>query len=218
MARSGEQPINDPCSFSVFLLALSKVSDGKTGELKKSYDWLLRWQRSDGGWVGQIHKERFGWTRSCPWVSHHAVSALYHARNRKHEEALRNGLTFLVWHLGLKSDDGLRHLFYRGHNMIRELVMLSEFDVGMDARPVQVVLRWLRDMYDPVEGCFRYSGKPISQHKFREDGGTPAVLKYRLYHVVEDDWLTYYMTRVAGNIVSRRGATAACSQRPDGRH
>ena len=211
MARSGEQPINDPCSFSVFLLALSKVSDGKTGELKKSYDWLLRWQRSDGGWVGQIHKERFGWTRSCPWVSHHAVSALYHARNRKHEEALRNGLTFLVWHLGLKSDDGLRHLFYRGHNMIRELVMLSEFDIGMDARPVQVVLRWLRDMYVPQEGCFRYRGKPISQHKFRHDGATPAVLKYRVYHIVEDDWLTYYMTRVARNVALEQRPTKACS-------
>ena len=211
MARSGEQPINDPCSFSVFLLALSKVSDGKTGELKKSYDWLLRWQRSDGGWVGQIHKERFGWTRSCPWVSHHAVSALYHARNRKHEEALRNGLTFLVWHLGLKSDDGLRHLFYRGHNMIRELVMLSEFDIGMDARPVQVVLRWLRDMYDPQEGCFRYRGKPISQHKFCHDGATPAVLKYRVYHIVEDHWLTYYMTRVARNVALEQRPTKACS-------
>jgi len=200
LARTGEQPTNEPCTFAVFLLALSKVTDGHTDALKASYGWLLRWQRNDGGWVGQTHKEKHGWTRSCPWVSHHAVSALYHARNRKYETPLRNGLKFLVWHLGLKSDDQLRHLFYRGHNMVKELLMLSEFGIGMDARPVQIVLRWLWDMYDTKEGCFRYNGKPISQHKFREDGATPAVLKYRLYHIVEDDWLTYYMTRIAKNM------------------
>jgi hypothetical protein len=26
------------------------------------------------------------------------------------------------------------------------------------------------------------------------------VAKYRLYHLIEDDWLTYYATRIAANL------------------
>ena len=100
--------------------------------------------------------------------------------------------------------------------MVKELLMLSEFGIGMDARPVRVVLEWLRGMYVQEEGCFRYQGKPISRHKFRQDGATPAVLKYRLYHLVEDDWLTYYMTRVARNMTPGQRPTAASSRQLGG--
>jgi len=33
----------------------------------------------------------------------------------------------------------------------------------------------------------------------REDGASSVVMKYRLFHLIEDDWLTYYMTRIASN-------------------
>jgi hypothetical protein len=172
----------------------------KISPLKKSFGWLLKWQREDGGWVLERHKQKHDWTRSCPWVTHHAVSALYHARHPAYGDPLRRGLEFQLWHLGTKTDDQLRHFFYRGHNIVPELVMFSEVGVGLKSRSLEVVLEWLREMYDPDEAHFRYRGRPISTFSHRRDGATPRVAKYRLYHVIEDDWLTLHLTRVARNL------------------
>lgn len=198
-ALETDNPPNSPCNLSVFLLGLGKVNTGGLGPLKKSYDLLVSWQRSDGGWVHQRHKEEFNWTRSCPWVTHHAAAALYHSQRPEYQDALRKSLKFLVWHLSLKKDHEIRRFFYRGHSMVRELLMFSETGIGMDEHSVRVVLEWLLSMYDSTDGRFRYRGKPISKHTWREDGATAQVLKYRLYHLIKDDWLTYYMTRIAVN-------------------
>jgi len=50
-------------------------------------------------------------------------------------------------------------------------------------------------MYDVETGRFRYSGKPLSKMSRKADGHPSREFKYRLYHVIEDDWLTYYMVR-----------------------
>ena len=42
---------------------------------------------------------------------------------------------------------------------------------------------------------------PLSDFRKHPDGASPQQLKYRLYHVIEDDWLTYYMTRIAKKLV-----------------
>jgi hypothetical protein len=59
-------------------------------------------------------------------------------------------------------------------------------------------------MYRADEGCFRYIGKPISKYSNREDGMDARVAKYRLYHLIEDDWLTYYMTRIGANLLDKQ--------------
>ena len=70
-------------------------------------------------------------------------------------------------------------------------------------------------------GAFRTQEKPISSFvchvsairgEFEEKHGTDywtavakvstPVLRYHLYHLVEDDWLTYYLTRIALNMAS----------------
>ena len=85
-----------------------------------------------------------------------------------------------------------------------ELIMFSETGVGLETHAMNVQLEWLHDMYHPTEGCFRYSGKPISKFSRRLDGTTPRVMKYHLYHIIEDDWLTLHLTRIAKNLNTRR--------------
>jgi len=81
--------------------------------------------------------------------------------------------------------------------------MFSEFHVGLEEKPVQAMLEWLMTMYCPDEGCFKYTGKPISKYSRREDGMDSRVAKYRLYHLIEDDWLTYYATRIGANLIGK---------------
>ncbi len=59
-------------------------------------------------------------------------------------------------------------------------------------------------MYDAEEGCYRYKGKPVSKYLKKEDGIDSAVAKYRFYHLIEDDWLTYLMTKIAANMMVER--------------
>jgi hypothetical protein len=58
-------------------------------------------------------------------------------------------------------------------------------------------------MYCPGEGCFKYTGKPMSKYSRRKDGMDSRVAKYRLYHLIEDDWLTYYATRIGANLIGK---------------
>ncbi|MCK4235267.1 hypothetical protein KAX75_12625 [candidate division WOR-3 bacterium] len=199
--RESEEPENFPCELSVYLVGLGKVGMNRDVRLRKSYDLLICWQREDGGWVNQKHKEERNWTRSCPWVTHYGAAALYHSQIQKYQDPLRKALKFLVWNLSIKKDHKIRGFYYHGHNMVRELLMFSEKGVGMGEHSVQVVLEWLCSMYCPKEGCFRYTGKPTSKFSRRGDGVSPKVARYQLYHVIEDDWLTYYMTRIAANIL-----------------
>ncbi len=75
----------------------------------------------------------------------------------------------------------------------------SEAGVESTQRSVKAILDWLEGMYLPEEAHFRYVGKPVSRMSVREDGASSVVMKYRLFHLIEDDWLTYYMTRIASN-------------------
>lgn len=79
--------------------------------------------------------------------------------------------------------------------------MLSELNVGLKEKAVQTIIEWLMTMYRPDEGYFRYIGKPISKYSRQIDYMDARVAKYRLYHLIEDDWLTYYMTRIVANIL-----------------
>ena len=98
--------------------------------------------------------------------------------------------------------------------------MCSEAGIDMGARPIQAQLQWLRGLYRPDEGMFRAQVEPTSSFTRQisaimgefEDRYGPGywteipkagygVLRYRLYHRVEDDWLTYYLTRIAQNML-----------------
>jgi hypothetical protein len=206
---SDPNPANVPCRMAIQLFGLAKVGMGKDQRLGKSFDLLKRWQREDGGWVQEGHKNGTAapykvWNRSCPWATYFATSALYYCRDPTHKDALMKGIDFLLWHLDQKRDSEIRRFFWHGHDTVRELLMFSETGIAPTQRSVSVLLNWLEGMYHPEIGCFRYSDKPLSKMKRWEDGASPTVAKYRFYHLIEDDWLTYYMARIESNFLSQR--------------
>ena len=77
--------------------------------------------------------------------------------------------------------------------------MFSEIGISPEQRSIKVLLDWLEEMYQPEKFHFKYTGKPVSKMRLKEDGATPRVMKYRLYHLIENDWLTYYLTRIENN-------------------
>ncbi len=192
---------NCPCNLAVYLHGLGKVGMGNDVHLKKSYELLVKWQRNDGGWVYDKHKGERNWSRSCPAVSYNATAALYYSRLSEHKNALRKALKFMVWHLSIKNRRELRQFHYHGHNMVQELLMLSELKVGLNEDPVQEIIRWLMSLYNADEGCFRYREKSASGDTKERIKSKTRELKYRLYHLVEDDWLTYYMMRIGKNFI-----------------
>ncbi len=193
-----------PCRFAQYMIALGAVNFADDGKVGKGYDVLLRMQRDDGGWVDPRHYEQMGWSRSCPFSTYHAMMALYHSENPAHREALIRGAEFMLWHLSTKKERDLQQFYYHGHSMVRELVMFSDLGIGMRTEAVQAILKWLMAMYDGQEGCFRYAGKPISRYTRKGDGIDARVAKYRFYHLIEDDWLTYHMTRIATHMMTER--------------
>jgi hypothetical protein len=186
-----------PCRFAQYLIALAAVGLAEDAKVQQGYQVLLAMQRTDGGWALPVHFESRHWTRSCPFSSYHAVMALYYARSPAYRQALVRGLEFLTWHLSTRQDAELQHFFFHGHSTLRELAAFAELDVGWQAKPVQAILAWLMAMYDADQGCFRYAGKPLSQYSLRQDGMDARVARYRLHHLIEDDWLTYHLTRIA---------------------
>jgi hypothetical protein len=98
--------------------------------------------------------------------------------------------------LNQKRKADLRRFYWHGHEPIRELVMLAENGFNRDEPAVENLLEWLEAMYNDGTGSYRYNGKPISKMSLREDGGDLRVMKYRLYHLIEEEWLTYWMTRI----------------------
>jgi len=86
----------------------------------------------------------------------------------------------------------------------------------LSAPPLRAQLAWLKGYYREDQGCFRAAQKPSADfwrhigavmHEFELRLGpdyweqvsktSPPVLRYHLYQLIEDDWLTYYLTRVA---------------------
>jgi hypothetical protein len=183
------------------LIALGAVDFIDDVKVKKGFEILLCLQRDDGGWVDLRHYEQMGWTRSCQFSTYHAVMALCYSKNPAYKAALIRGAKFILWHLSTKKDKDLQQFYYHGHSMVRELVMFSELNIGMQERAVGTILKWLMTMYNAEEGCFRYTGKSISKYKKKQDGIDSRVAKYRFYHVIEDDWLTYHMTVIGRNLI-----------------
>ena len=186
------------------MIALGSVNFVDDDRVEKGYEVLLCMQRDDGGWVFPKHSDQMGWTRSCLFSTYHAVMALYCSRNPAYKEALIRGIEFILWHLSTKKDCNLRQFYYHGHTTVRELVMFSELGIGLQRRAVRTILKWLMTMYDAEEGCFRYTGKPVSKYSKKEDGIDSAVAKYRFYHLIENNWLTYHMTKIAANMMIDR--------------
>jgi len=129
-------------------------------------------------------------------VTFFTCSALHASRLPEYCEQLRRGLGFILWHLRQKRKADLRRFYWHGHEPIRELVMLAENGFSRDEPAVENLLEWLEAMYNDGTGSYRYNGKPVSKMTLHEDGGDPRVMKYRLYHLIEEEWLTYWITRI----------------------
>jgi len=215
--------------YAVPLRALASVGMASDERVRGGWDWLMACQRTDGGWLNPNHladsptpsktKGRWPWDRSCVWGSFYAAEALFFSDNPDHRQALHAALEFLLWHLSQKDLEHIQTWVYHGHNIVEELLMFSEVGIDMNARPIQVLLDWLRGYYRADEGVFRTQDKPIpvfTRHisaitknfEERYSSGywetiaktSSSVLRYHLYHLVEDDWLTYTLTRIALNL------------------
>jgi len=190
-----------PCRFAQYMMALGAVNFVDDAKVEKGYEVLLCMQRDDGGWFYTRHADQMDWTRSCLFSTYHSTMAFYYSGNPAHRKALIRGAEFILWHLSTKKASDLRQFYFHGHNLVRELVMLSELGIGIHTKAVKEILKWLMTMYDAKEGCFRYTGKPVSKYRKKQDGIDATVAKYRFYHVIEIDWLTYHMTTIAANII-----------------
>ncbi|MCP4258606.1 MAG: hypothetical protein GY774_14065, partial [Planctomycetes bacterium] len=180
-----------PCRFAQYMMALGAVNFVDDVKVEKGYEVLLCMQRDDGGWFYPRHAEQTGWTRSCLYSTYHATMALYYSGNPAHREALIRAAEFILWHLSTKEQCNLQQFYYHGHSMVRELVMFSQLGIGLRTKAVKAILKWLMTMYDAREGCFRYAGKPVSKYRKKQDGIDATVAKYRFYHMIENDWLTF---------------------------
>jgi hypothetical protein len=215
--------------YGIPLRAFASVGMAGDERIQGGWDWLLHCQRSDGGWLNPNHisgsphpsktQGRYGWDRSCAWGSTFAVQALFYSRRPEHMPALSRALAFLLWHLAQKEETHVQTWVYHGHNIVKELLMFSEAGVNMRLHPIPALLSWLKGYYRSSEGMFRTQEKPIpafTRHisaimKDYQASYGPAywetipkasagILRYQLYHLIEDDWLTYYLTRIAQNM------------------
>jgi hypothetical protein len=115
---------------------------------------------------------------------------------------------------------------YHGHNIVKELVMFSESGLDMQRPPIRTLLNWVKGYYHPYEGMFRTHETPRANFvrqisammkTFEHHHGghywtaiakaSTPVIRYQLYHVVEDDWFTYYLTRIALNMTTQTTST-----------
>lgn len=229
--KPGVKPANCCGLSAIILRAFASVGMAGDERIQGGWDWLIHCQRSDGGWLNPNHilgsstpsktQGRYGWDRSCAWGSTFAAQALFYSRRPYHLQALSASLEFLLWHLAQAEEAQLQTWVYHGHNIVRELLMFSEAGIDMTCRPIPALLSWLRGYYRPGEGAFRTQDKPIPaftrhiasiikdyQALYCPDYWetipivNAGVLRYQLYHLVEDDWLTYTMTRIAQNVLA----------------
>jgi hypothetical protein len=223
------QEVNCCGLYAIPLRAFASVGMAADERLQGAWDWLTWCQRTDGGWLNPHHlansptpsktQGRWPWDRSCAWGSFYAVQALYFAANTEMQRMLPAALAFLQHHLLQKEPEHIQTWVYHGHNIVKELLMFSSAGFDMHAPPIPALLDWLKGYYRPGEGVFRTQEKPIPNYaryisairrdfedKYGPDYWTTVsktsapVLRYHLYHLVEDDWLTYYLTRIAVNI------------------
>ena len=216
--------------YAVPLWALASVGMAADRRLQGAWDRLVQCQRDDGGWLHPDHlfgsrspkktQGRWPWDRSCAWGSSFATEALFHSTIPEHRLPLVRALEFQLWHLSQKDEAHIQTWVYHGHNTVQELLMFSEAGIDMSSRPIQALLHWLKGLYRPDEGMFRAQTEPIPVFTRQistiirdfEDRYGPGywkeipkasygILRYRLYHLVEDDWLTYYLTRIARNML-----------------
>lgn len=214
---------------AVPLRAFASVGMASDERLQSGWDRLTLCQRTDGGWLNPNHLldsptpsktvGRWPWNRSCAWGSFFAVQALFYAKNPEYNRSLSSALEFMVWHLSQKDNEYIRTWIYHGHNTVKELLMLSESGLHMNTQSTQALLNWLKGYFHPAEGMFRTQERPIPDfirhvsavlQDFRDNYGdeywetisktSAGVLRYHLYHLIEDDWLTYYLTRIAMNL------------------
>ena len=138
-------------------------------------------------------------------------------QQRKEDAAsLASAAGFLYTHLTWQKPEQLKTWVYHGHNIIRELEIFYHTGIDMKLPVIQTILNWLREYYHPEEGAFRTQDKPMpdfARHvtgifkSFEREKGekywseeakvSQQVLRYQLYHLVEDDWLTYRLTGLA---------------------
>lgn len=183
------------CRFGWYLLALASVGCADHPLAKRGFELMMQRQRGDGGWVSPHHLEaRKG--VSCPWSSISTAMAMYLSGDKKYEKPVRRAFAFLVGHLERKRDRDFRALYFRGHNLIRELAALIDLGLEVKSEPVQRLLKWLMSLYDERSGCFRYDGKPASEHSAGVDGVSSTVAEYHFRQVAETDWLTYHAVRI----------------------
>ena len=230
-AGAGSKVDNCCGLFAIPLRAFASVGMGADGRLEGGWEQLLHCQRADGGWLNPNHladsptpsktKGRWPWSRSCAWGTSFATQALYYSGRKEHQQALSRALEFLLWHLSQNDEADIQTWVYHGHNTVKDLLMFSESGIDMRARPIQALLNWLKDFYQPAEGMFRTQEKPIPEftqqitaiiEAYKELFGTSywdetpkassGVLRYQLYHLIEDDWLTYTLTRIAQNLLT----------------
>jgi hypothetical protein len=212
--------------YAIPLRALASVGMAADERLQGAWKWLIRCQRADGGWLNPNHladsptpsktRGRWPWDRSCAWGSFYAVQALFYAGDTAPRRALPDALAFLQWHLLQQDPRHVRTWVYHGHNTVKELLMFSATGFDLRQPPFLGLLEWLKGYYRPDEGVFRTQEKPIPnflrhvsavRRAFEEEVGagywetiaktSAPVLRYHLYHLVEDDWLTYYLIRIA---------------------
>ncbi len=224
------------------LRALASAGLAQDERLRAGWERLTGCQRSDGGWLNPRHlaespnpsqtRGRWPWDRSCAWGSFFAVQALYFARDPRLAAALRASLAFMRGHLARQDPASIQTWVYHGHNTVKELLMYSEAGLDPGAPPIPALLEWLKSHYRPAEGMFRAQAQPIpnftrqvgaiiQDYETRRGAGyweaisktSPPVLRYHLYHLAEDDWLTYHAVRIGLNIISRRKSYEHLSDR-----
>ena len=224
-----EETKNSCGLYATPLRAFASVGMAEDERLQAMWQSLIQSQRSDGGWLNPSHlldsprpsttKGRWPWDRSCVWGSFYAAEALYHANTAFSHEAFVSACGFLLWHLSRQDITHIQTWVYHGHNIVKELLMFSEAGVDMTVDPIQVLLGWLKGYYHPAEGMFRVLDDTTSnfarqisllmkryEQAYEADywktiaKTSAGVLRYHLYHLIEDDWLTYYLTRIGLNL------------------
>jgi hypothetical protein len=223
----------DCCGISaVPLWALASVGLADDALLKNEWAKLVHCQRSDGGWLNPHHlldspirsttKGRWPWDRSCVWGSYFALRAFAAANRLEDARPLHEAASFVLSHLSTKNPDDIKTWVYHGHNIVRELEIFADAGLNMAHPTIQTILEWLQGYYRQEEGVFRTQGKAIPDYtrhvasifkQFEKERGPDywphiakvslPVLRYGLYHVIEDDWLTYRLTRLAMKLNER---------------
>ena len=215
--------------YAMPLRALASVGMADDERLRGAWAWLIQCQRTDGGWLNPNHladsptpsktQGRWPWDRSCAWGSFYAAQALFYAQHAAARRGLKAALDFLRGHLLQKDPQQIQTWVYHGHNTVQELLMFGEAGFDLREPPFSGLLAWLKGYYRPEEGVFRTQGKPISnfvrhvsaiRRAFEQEYGatywttiaktSAPVLRYHLYHLVEEDWLTYTLIRIALNV------------------